>query len=393
MKTYKVLAGITAGLGLLASTAVAQAQDPVRVGLIFPLSGPPAALGAQARDGFLLALETLDGKLGGRDVQVTVIDDELKPDVAVTRVRGLIERENVDFVVGPIFSNVAQAIHRPIVESGTIFISPNAGPSDLAGVQCHPNYFNTSYQNDQVHEVLGAVAQQRGYQRVFLLTPNYQAGRDAMAGFKRHFEGEIVDEVYVPLGQLDFAAELARISAMNPDAVFTFMPGGMGINLVRQFNQAGLTDRVPFLSAFTVDETNLPAQQNAAVGMYSGTTWTPDLDTEGNAEFVAAFEAKYDRVPAMYAMQGFDTAMLLNAAIASLDGDLSDTEAVREALKTAEFPSLRGSFSFNTNQHPIQNFRLAQVVQRADGKFATSYVETVFENYGDVYAEQCTMTN
>jgi len=393
MKTFKVLAGITAGLGLLASTAIAQAQEPVRVGLIFTLSGPPAALGEQARDGFLLAVEKLEGKLGGRDVEVTIIDDELKPDVAVTRVRGLIERENVDFVVGPIFSNVAQAIHRPIVESGTIFISPNAGPSDLAGAQCHPNYFNTSYQNDQVHEVLGAVAQQRGYQRVFLLTPNYQAGRDAMAGFKRHFEGEIVDEVYVPLGQLDFAGELARISAMNPDAVFTFMPGGMGINLVRQFTQAGLKDRVPFLSAFTVDETNLPAQQEAAVGMYSGTTWTPDLDTEGNAEFVEAFEAKYDRVPAMYAMQGYDTAMLLDAAIGSLDGDLSDNEAVREALKTVEFPSLRGEFSFNTNQHPIQNFRLAQVVQRADGKFATSYVETVFEDYGDVYAEQCEMTN
>jgi branched-chain amino acid transport system substrate-binding protein len=393
MKTFKVLAGITAGLGLLASTAIAQAQDPVRVGLIFTLSGPPAALGEQARDGFLLAVEKLDGKLGGRDVEVTVIDDELKPDVAVTRVRGLIERENVDFVVGPIFSNVAQAIHRPIVESGTIFISPNAGPSDLAGPQCHPNYFNTSYQNDQVHEVLGAVAQQRGYQRVFLLTPNYQAGRDAMSGFKRHFEGEIVDEVYVPLGQLDFAGELARISAMNPDAVFTFMPGGMGINLVRQFTQAGLKDRVPFLSAFTVDETNLPAQQEAAVGMYSGTTWTPDLDTEGNAEFVEAFEAKYDRVPAMYAMQGYDTAMLLDAAIASLDGDLSDNEAVREALKTVDFPSLRGEFSFNTNQHPIQNFRLAQVVQREDGKFATSYVETIFEDYGDVYAEQCEMTN
>ncbi len=393
MRTFKTLAGITAALGLLASTAIAQAQEPVRVGLVFTLSGPPAALGEQARDGFLLAVEKLGGKLGGREVEISVIDDELKPDVAVTRVRGLIERENVDFVVGPIFSNVAQAIHRPVVESDTILISPNAGPSDLAGAQCHPNYFNTSYQNDQVHEVLGAVAQKRGYGRVFLLAPNYQAGRDSISGFKRHFEGEIVDEVYVPLGQLDFAGELARITAMNPDAVFTFMPGGMGINLVRQYNQAGLKDRVPFLSAFTVDETNLPAQQDAAVGMFSGTTWTPDLETEGNAEFVEAFEAKYDRVPAMYAMQGYDTAMLLDAAIGSLDGDLSDTEAVREALKTVEFPTLRGEFKFNTNQHPIQDFRLAQVEQRQDGKFATSYVETVFEDYGDVYAEQCKMPN
>jgi branched-chain amino acid transport system substrate-binding protein len=388
MKTIKVLAGATLALGMAAGAAKA---DEVRIGLMYTLSGPPAALGEQARDGFLLAVEKLGGQLGGLDANIFIIDDELQPDVAVTRARGLIERDDVHFVVGPIFSNVAQAIQRPIVESDRILISSNAGPSDLAGEQCHPNYFNTSYQNDQVHEVMGAVAEQRGYTRVFLMAPNYQAGRDSISGFKRHFTGEVVDEVYVPLGQLDFQGELARISAMQPDAVFTFMPGGMGINLVRQYSQAGLTDRVPFLSAFTVDETNLPAQQADALGMYSGTTWTPDMDTPGNAEFVAAFEEAYGRVPAMYAMQAYDTAMLLDAAIASLDGDLSDLEAVREALRNAEFQSLRGEFSFNTNQHPIQNFVLAQVNQREDGLFQTEYVETIFENYGDVYAELCSM--
>jgi len=388
MKTITVLAGATLALGMAAGAAKA---DEVRIGLMYTLSGPPAALGEQARDGFLLAVEKLGGQLGGLDANIFIIDDELQPDVAVTRARGLIERDDVHFVVGPIFSNVAQAIQRPIVESDRILISSNAGPSDLAGEQCHPNYFNTSYQNDQVHEVMGAVAEQRGYTRVFLMAPNYQAGRDSISGFKRHFTGEVVDEVYVPLGQLDFQGELARISAMQPDAVFTFMPGGMGINLVRQYSQAGLTDRVPFLSAFTVDETNLPAQQADALGMYSGTTWTPDMETPGNAEFVAAFEEAYGRVPAMYAMQAYDTAMLLDAAIASLDGDLSDLEAVREALRNADFQSLRGEFSFNTNQHPIQNFVLAQVNQREDGLFQTEYVETIFENYGDVYAELCSM--
>ena len=371
--------------------AGAAKADEVRIGLMYTLSGPPAALGEQARDGFLLAVEQLGGQLGGLDAEIIVVDDELKPDVAVTRARGLIERDDVHFVVGPIFSNVAQAIQRPIVEADRILISSNAGPSDLAGEQCHPNYFNTSYQNDQVHEVMGAVAEQRDYGRVFLMAPNYQAGRDSISGFKRHFTGEVVDEVYVPLGQLDFQGELARISAMQPDAVFTFMPGGMGINLVRQYSQAGLTDRVPFLSAFTVDETNLPAQQADALGMYSSATWTPDMDTPGNAEFVAAFEEAYEMVPAMYAMQAYDTAMLLDAAIASLDGDLSDLDAVREALRNADFPSLRGEFSFNTNQHPIQNFVLAQVNQREDGLFQTEYVETIFEDYGDVYAELCSM--
>jgi len=388
MKTIKVLAGATLALGMVAGAAKA---DEVRIGLMYTLSGPPAALGEQARDGFLLAVEQLGGQLGGLDAEIIVVDDELKPDVAVTRARGLIERDDVHFVVGPIFSNVAQAIQRPIVEADRILISSNAGPSDLAGEQCHPNYFNTSYQNDQVHEVMGAVAEQRDYGRVFLMAPNYQAGRDSISGFKRHFTGEVVDEVYVPLGQLDFQGELARISAMQPDAVFTFMPGGMGINLVRQYSQAGLTDRVPFLSAFTVDETNLPAQQADALGMYSSATWTPDMDTPGNAEFVAAFEEAYEMVRAMYAMQAYDTAMLLDAAIASLDGDLSDLDAVREALRNADFPSLRGEFSFNTNQHPIQNFVLAQVNQREDGLFQTEYVETIFEDYGDVYAELCSM--
>ncbi|KPQ11099.1 MAG: branched-chain amino acid transport system substrate-binding protein [Saliniramus fredricksonii] len=388
MKTIKVLAGATLALGMVAGAAKA---DEVRIGLMYTLSGPPAALGEQARDGFLLAVEQLGGQLGGLDAEIIVVDDELKPDVAVTRARGLIERDDVHFVVGPIFSNVAQAIQRPIVEADRILISSNAGPSDLAGEQCHPNYFNTSYQNDQVHEVMGAVAEQRDYDRVFLMAPNYQAGRDSISGFKRHFTGEVVDEVYVPLGQLDFQGELARISAMQPDAVFTFMPGGMGINLVRQYSQAGLTDRVPFLSAFTVDETNLPAQQADALGMYSSATWTPDMDTPGNAEFVAAFEEAYEMVPAMYAMQAYDTAMLLDAAIASLDGDLSDLDAVREALRNADFSSLRGEFSFNTNQHPIQNFILAQVNEREDGLFQTEYVETVFEDYGDVYAELCSM--
>jgi len=388
MKTIKVLAGATLALGMVAGAAKA---DEVRIGLMYTLSGPPAALGEQARDGFLLAVEQLGGQLGGLDAEIIVVDDELKPDVAVTRARGLIERDDVHFVVGPIFSNVAQAIQRPIVEADRILISSNAGPSDLAGEQCHPNYFNTSYQNDQVHEVMGAVAEQRDYGRVFLMAPNYQAGRDSISGFKRHFTGEVVDEVYVPLGQLDFQGELARISAMQPDAVFTFMPGGMGINLVRQYSQAGLTDRVPFLSAFTVDETNLPAQQADALGMYSSATWTPDMDTPGNAEFVAAFEEAYEMVPAMYAMQAYDTAMLLDAAIASLDGDLSDLDAVREALRNADFSSLRGEFSFNTNQHPIQNFILAQVNEREDGLFQTEYVETVFEDYGDVYAELCSM--
>ncbi len=227
------------------TTRDAAAQEKLKIGLVLTLSGPAAVLGQQARDGFNLAVKDLGGKMGGRDVEVLIADDELKPDVAVTKVKGLLERDKVDFVVGPITSNVLLAIEKPIVESQTFLISPNAGPSSLAGKACSSYFFVTSYQNDQVHEILGKVAQERGYKRVFLLVPNYQAGKDAVAGFKLDFKGEVIEEAYVPLNTLDFQAELSKIASLNPDAVFTFMPGGMGVNLVKQYKQAGLVDRVP----------------------------------------------------------------------------------------------------------------------------------------------------
>ena len=279
--TIKTL-GLAAAFGLAAAPALA--QEKLKVGLLLTLSGPSAVLGQQARDGFQLAVKDLGGKLGGRDVEVIVVDDELKPDVAVTKVKGLLERDKVDFVVGPIFSNVAVAVHKPIVDANTFYISTNAGPSNLAGKSCNPYFFATSYQNDQNHEVLGKVAQDRGYKKVYLLAPNYQAGKDALAGFKRHYKGEIVEESYVPLNTLDFQSELAKIASMQPDAIFTFMPGGMGVNLVKQYRAAGLADRIPFLSAFTVDESTLPAQQDAAIGMLGGSNWAPNLDTPAEQE-------------------------------------------------------------------------------------------------------------
>jgi branched-chain amino acid transport system substrate-binding protein len=279
-----------------------------------------------------------------------------------------------------------------VVNSPRAFlISANAGPSSYAGRGCHENFFVTSYQNDQVHEVLGAYAQRQNMKKVFLLTPNYQAGRDAMAGFKRHFRGEIVDEVYTPLGHLDFSAELARIGASGADGLFTFMPGGMGVNLVRQYGQAGLTQRVPFLSAFTVDESTLPAQQDAAIGMLAGMTWAPNMDNPQNKKFVADYEAAFGSVPGSYAMQAYDAAMLINSAVVATGGNLTDRAAVRTALRKADFTSLRGRFRFANNHYPIQDFYTVRAAKRPDGKFQTEIVDRIFENYTDVYAAQCQM--
>jgi branched-chain amino acid transport system substrate-binding protein len=391
MKQQLKLAGLAALFGILANAAVA--QEKLKIGVIVTLSGPAAALGQQVRDGFTLAIKDLGGKMAGRDVEVVAADDELKPDSAVTKVKGLLERDKVDFVVGPIFSNILQAIHKPVTDNKTFLISPNAGPSSYAGKNCSPFFYVTSYQNDQVHEILGKVAQDRGYKRVYVMVPNYQAGKDSAAGFKLDYKGEIVEESYVPLGTLDFQVELSKIASLKPDAVFTFMPGGMGVSLVKQFRQAGLADQIPVLSAFTVDESTLPAQQDAAVGMFGGADWAPNLDNPQSKKFVAAYEAAYNSVPGTYAMQGYDAAMLIDSAVKAVKGDLSNKEAVSAALKKADFTSLRGGFKFNVNGYPIQDFYLTKVAKRADGKFQTEIVQKVFENYGDRYAKDCVPGN
>jgi branched-chain amino acid transport system substrate-binding protein len=238
--------------------------------------------------------------------------------------------------------------------------------------------------------VLGKHAQDAGYKRVFIMAPNYQAGKDSLAGFKRHFKGEVLDEVYTQLGQLDFSAELTRIASLKPDAVFTFMPGGMGVNLVRQWRQAGLT-AIPFLSAFTVDESTLPAQQDAAIGMFGGANWAPNLDNPQNRAFVAAFEKEYGYVPGSYAFQAYDAAQLIDSAAKATGGRLADKDAVRAALKKADFKSLRGDFKFGNNHYPVQDFYLVRAAKRADGKFQTEIVQKVFDDYQDVYAKECPM--
>jgi branched-chain amino acid transport system substrate-binding protein len=388
MKQQSKLAGLAVLLSLAASQATA--QEKIKIGVIVTLSGPAAALGAQVRDGFALGVKDLGGKMAGREVELISVDDELKPDGAVTKVKGLLEREKVDFVVGPIFSNILQAIHKPVIDTKTFLISPNAGPSSYAGKNCSPFFYVTSYQNDQVHAILGKVAQDRGYKRMYLLVPNYQAGRDSVAGFKLDYKGEIVEETYMPLNSLDFQVELSKMASSKPDAVFTFMPGGMGVTLVKQFAQAGLADKIPVLSAFTVDESTLPAQQDAAVGMFGGANWAPNLDNPENKKFVASYEAAYNIVPGTYAMQGYDTAVLIDSAVKALKGDLSNKDAVSAALKKADFISLRGKFKFNVNGYPIQDFYLTKVAKRPDGKFQTEIVQKVFESYGDSYAKECT---
>ena len=384
--------GLAAVLAVAGASA-AGAQETVKVGLVLSLSGPAVALGVQAKNGFELALKDLGGKLGGQPAELFVVDDELKPDVAVTKVKALVERDGVQFVVGPIFSNVLGAIVKPITDAKVFLVSPNAGSSALAGKGCNPFYFSTSYQNDQVHQVSGHVAQARGYRKTYLVAPNYQAGKDAISGFKRDYRGEVLEESYVPLNTLDFQSELSKIASMKPDAIYAFLPGGMGVNFIKQYRQAGLADRIPVLSAFTVDESRLPAQGEAALGMFSGSNWAPDLDTPANRTFVAGYLAAYGAVPASYAFQAYDAALLIDSAVKATKGDLADKGALRAAMLKADFTSLRGAFKFSANGFPVQDFYLTKVGKRPDGKFETQISEKVFSSYADPYAKDCAATN
>jgi branched-chain amino acid transport system substrate-binding protein len=391
MNCHKTLAAVALAASFFSGLGYANAADgKVKIGLMFTLSGPAAVLGQQGRDGFLLAAEKLGNKFGGVDTEIVVIDDEQKPDIAVNKAKELVERDQVDFVVGPIFSNILMAIVKPVTDANKILVSPNAGTSTLAGKGCNPNVFVTSYQNDQVHEILGKYAQDKGYKRLFLLAPNYQAGKDSFAGFKRSYKGEVVNEIFTPLGQVDFSAELAQIASAQPDAVFAFMPGGMGVNLVKQYRQAGLAS-IPFLSTFTVDESTLPAQQDAALGFFGGANWAPNFDNPQSKEFVAAYEKKYGSVPGTYAMQAYDAAMLIDSAVKAVGGKVSDQGALQAALAKADFTSLRGEFKFGNNHFPIQDFYLVKVAKRPDGKYQTEIAEKVFDDYQDTYAKECAM--
>ncbi|HEU5017171.1 MAG TPA: ABC transporter substrate-binding protein, partial [Pseudolabrys sp.] len=308
-----LIRGLAAAAALVVTVSAASAQDKVRIGLIYTLSGPASVLGQQSKNGFELALKHLGGKMGGKEVQLVVADDELQPPVAIQKVRRMIDQDHVDFVVGPIFSNVLAAIHKPVMDAGKILISTNAGTSTFAGKGCNPNFFVTSYENDQIFETLGKIANNRNYKRVYAMVPNYQAGKDALAGFKRVYKGQIVGEALVPLKSVDLQVYLSKLASLKPDALFTFMPGGLGITLIKQFNQAGLKGKVPIISAFTADEATLPVLGAAAEGIFGALTWAPDMDNPQNKKFVSGYEAAYHAIPASYAMQAYDAANLIDS--------------------------------------------------------------------------------
>ena len=375
--------------GLAAGPAAAQSA---RIGMITTLSGGGSAMGIDIRDGFELALKQGGGRLGGVAVELIVADDARKPETAKQIADRMVKRDKVDIMTGIVWSNLAMAVVPGVTRGGTFYISPNAGPSALAGKACNENYFNVAWQNDNLHEAMGQYVADKGFKNVYILAPNYPAGRNALAGFKRYYKGALAGEVYTRLGQKDYAAEISALRAAKPDAVFFFLPGGMGINFLSQYDQSGLKGEVPlFGPAFSFDETILKLVGKAAEGVYNSSQWNADIKNSANIAFVADFTAEYGRAPSLYASQGYDAARLIGSALAATGGDMSKADAFRDALRAAKFDSVRGAFKFGPNQHPIQDIYVRQVYTDASGRLTNKIVGKIFEDHLDAYAVDCKM--
>ena len=379
-------------LALALACSPASSQEVFKVGLLTTLSGPGAAIGAEIRDGFELGLNHSGGKLGGVDVALTVLDDQQKPMEGRQAVDRLVKRDKVDVITGMAFSNVLLPVMPTILNSDTVYISANTGPADYAGERCHPNFFSVSWQNEDIPAAMGKYVTDQAHKKVYLIAPNYPGGRESIEGFKRLFKGEIADEVYVKVGQMDYAAELAQMRASGADAVFFFLPGGMGVSFIKQLINSGLSSQLAvYTPGFSADQDTIAAIGESMKGMANAAQWSPDLDNPVNKRFVADFEKIYGRLPSMYASQGYDAALLLDGALKADPKAATDREALRKALRSAPFESVRGAFAFNNNQYPVQTYYMREVAPNDKGQMSNKIVSTVFEQFQDHFAPQCKM--
>jgi branched-chain amino acid transport system substrate-binding protein len=371
--------------------ALALAQTPIKVGIANDLSGPFAALGAEARDGFNLAIKQLGNKLGGHPAEFLQTDMGGNPDQAKQLVTRYIQRDKIDFFTGPIGSNVALAVGPALFAAKVPYLSNNPGPSQFAGAQCNDYWFGLSYQNDAFHEAAGKVAADRGFKKMVIIAPDYPAGKDALNGFKRGYKADVNQEVYTKLGQIDYAAELAQLREAKPDAVYIFLPGGMGINFIKQFVSAGLNQNIKLVGpGFSADEDVIQAVGEPMIGMFNTAQWAFDLDNAQNKKFVEAFRKEYNnRNPSVYAAQAYDVIMAIDAVAKATGGKVSDRAAVLAALKKADFASVRGEFKYGVNHFPIQAYYARVIEKGADGRITNKLVGKVFDAYQDVYVGEC----
>jgi branched-chain amino acid transport system substrate-binding protein len=383
---------VTTALVLLAAVPATAQQKTVKIGFISTFSGPTAVIGNDMRNSFELALDHLGRKMGGLPVEVVYEDDQQRPDVGVQKSQKLVESDKVNFVIGYIWSNVLLASLKPVIDSQTFLISANAGPSQIAGDQCSPYYFSTSWQNDQTPQAMGEYMNQKGVKTAFLIGPNYAAGKDMLSGVFSTFKGKVVGEELTKWpDQLDFSSELSKVRAAKPDAVFVFYPGAAGVQFLTQYAQAGLKGQIPLYTAFTIDSLSLPLQKDLALGVPGVQQWVNDLPNDTNKKFVADFRAKHKAYPSFYGAQSYDAANLVNSAVVAVNGDLSKKDAMRAEMRKANYQSVRGPYAYGNNHFPIQNFYLQDVVKDAEGNLTLKTVATIVKDSQDKFHIQCQM--
>jgi branched-chain amino acid transport system substrate-binding protein len=381
----------TAALMVLGSVP-AMAQEPIKIGFVSTFSGPTAVIGNDMRNSFELALDHLGRKMAGRPVEVIYEDDQQKPEVGKQKTEKLVQSDKVDFVVGYIWSNVLLASLKPVIDSKTFLIGSNAGPHQIAGKLCSPYFFSTSWQNDQTPQAVGLYMNQKGVKTVYLLGPNYAAGKDMLAGAASTFKGKVIGQELTKWpGQLDFSAELTKVKAANPDAVFVFYPGAAGVQFLNQYAQAGLKGKIPLYTAFTIDELSLPRQGDLALGVPGAQEWVNDLPNDANKKFVADFKTKYNSYPSFYGAQSYDAANLINSAVVAVKGDVSKKDDMRKEMQKANYASVRGPYKYGNNQFPIQNFYLQDVVKDANGELRLKTVATIVKDSQDRFHGECPM--
>src|SRR5262245_45044884 len=396
MKSAFWLAGaaalVLASFAMSLAMSPAIAGDTIKIGFVSTFSGPTAVIGNDMRNSFELALDHLGRKMGGKPVEVIYEDDQQKPEVGVQKSQKLIESDKVNFVVGYIWSNVLLASLKPVVDSQTFLISSNAGPSQIAGEQCSPFFFSTSWQNDQTPQAMGRYMTQKGVKTAFLIGPNYAAGKDMLTGVRATFKGQVIGEELTKWpDQLDFSTELSKVREAKPEAVFVFYPGAAGVQFLTQYTQSGLKGQIPLYTAFTVDAITLPLQKDLALGVPGAQQWVNDLPNDANKKFVADFRTKHKNYPSFYGAQSYDAANFVNSAVVAVNGDLDKKDAMRAEMRKANYASVRGSYKYGNNHFPIQNFYLQDVVKDPQGNLTLKTVETIVKDSQDMFHEKCPM--
>jgi branched-chain amino acid transport system substrate-binding protein len=376
-----------------AVTGRAQAQEPLKLGMLTTLSGPLGVLGQEQKRGLDLALAHLDGAIAGRKVVVVEVDDKLSPAEAAQGAARMIEREKVDVVTGLAASNTMLAAVEPLLKANILVIGANAGPSQLAGAKCDPNMFVVSFANEQWSIGLADYLNSQRIGKMMFVGMDYQAGWDHTKTVMNNFKGEkLGGEIYTPVRQMDFAALITQIRAAKPDAIYAFYVGGNAIAFLKQWDQSGIGSEVKLYSMGAIADVLLfPAIGDAAVGVTTAYSWNAQIDNPQNKRFVADFNAKYGRNPSQFAAFQYDAIMLLDAASRQAGG-FADKSKLRAALRHADFKSVRGNFKFNSNQFPIQDVILQRVEKGADGKPYEKYLGVTKSAVGDLSSQECKMS-